>query len=53
MPQYAAVLAGNVTARWTQKGYQQERNALSYTPTANAEQGWRLHSLPEGHRAPD
>jgi hypothetical protein len=45
MPRYASRIVGNVTDRWTKKGQEREMEALSATLTANAQEGWRLHSL--------
>jgi hypothetical protein len=45
MPRYKAVLAGNVSERWTKKGREQEMATLSTTLTMESEEGWRLHSV--------
>jgi hypothetical protein len=43
--QYATRLVGNVSDRWTKKGREREMEQLSQAVTANAQDGWRLHSL--------
>jgi hypothetical protein len=45
MPNYQAVLVGNVSDRWTKKGREQEMAALSSTLSNAAQEGWRLHSM--------
>jgi hypothetical protein len=45
MPTYQAMLAGNVTDRWTKKGQQQEMAVLSQNLSRAAQEGWRLHSV--------
>jgi hypothetical protein len=45
VPAYATRVVGNVTNRWTSRGQVQEMEALSANLTANAQEGWRLHSI--------
>jgi Domain of unknown function (DUF4177) len=45
MPEYRTSLVGTVSDRWTKKGKEKEMEQLSRTITAQAAEGWRLHSL--------
>ena len=45
VPHYATRIVGDVTDRWTKKGREREMEALSANLSANAQEGWRLHSL--------
>jgi hypothetical protein len=45
MPEYRTSLVGTVSDCWTKKGKQHEMETLSRTITAQAAEGWQLHSL--------
>ena len=45
MTTYRSVIVGNVSDRWTKHGQQQEMDDLSDALTAEAEDGWELHSI--------
>jgi hypothetical protein len=45
VPDYRAVLVGNVTDKWTKRGQEKEMEALSQRLNAQGSPGWRLHSL--------
>ena len=45
MPRYKALIAGNVSERWTKKGREQQMATLSTTLSSEGDDGWRLHSV--------
>jgi hypothetical protein len=45
VPEYRTSLVGTVSDRWTKKGKEKEMEQLLGTITAQAAEGWRLHSL--------